>query len=246
MKNTNVRMVCVAIVGIILLLVTCYIMKPGLPSWKPLPSNPSEVGFSDTLNPYIQKVIRQYQRQAPILPLNYKEDPKSLGVSRDLYYRGKKIADGDPQRRAYCIGFVFEIYMQAQNEVPFSRLFRFKVGNGDQDVFRVFRRLFYGTNSKRTFVEALVTYNLGVKVSRYEDAMPGDLVQFWRTKGESGHSGIFQGWTYDKKGVIDGINLYQVSFDTGENTIGHYRISTEVAGSVDPAQTYIVRPVIRK
>src|SRR5687768_5150867 len=35
------------------------------------------------------------------------------GTTRDLFYLGKKVADGDPEKRAYCCGLTFEVLFRA-------------------------------------------------------------------------------------------------------------------------------------
>src|SRR5690242_8698586 len=35
------------------------------------------------------------------------------GTTRDLFYLGKKVCDGDPEKRCFCCGLTFEVFFRA-------------------------------------------------------------------------------------------------------------------------------------
>ena len=133
--------------------------------------------------------------------------------------------------------------MRAYDSCLFSRL---KVGDGSIKAFHQFRKEFYGVFTKRTCVDALTHYGLGVEVKHPLQARPGDLLQFWQTnlQGQpSGHSGIFQDWLRSKEeNKIIGFSLFQVSTATKGIAVHDYYFSPRFRQE----DVLLVRPVIRK
>ena len=96
--------------------------------------------------------------------------------------------------------------------------------------------------NKKTFVDALTRYGLGVEITNPELAEPGDLVQFWRYNN-TGHAVIFKRWIKDANGKITGIQFWSAQYTTRgidyhSEQIGPYR------HNVRPDKIYIVRPII--
>ena len=200
----------------------------------------------DCLNRKIQKTILTYNEKNGPFPTEYWQGSKGLGTTQDIYYKGTLISKGNPDKSSYCIGLVFEVFMRAYDDLFFSSL---KVGDGSQEDFKIFRKRFYGF-TKRTFVDALTQSGLGIEVKDFEQARPGDLLQFWRfpskgSKKGSGHSGIFQEWLRGQQNEIVGFTLFQVSNGTDGIGIGKYYFGTQ-PNNIDREKTYLVRAVIRK
>jgi hypothetical protein len=126
------------------------------------------------------------------------KDSSWEGTTRDIVYDGRKLATGDPQRRSYCCGLVFEVYMRACESALSSRGLR-------ADDAHELRLRFFGDSKvtrdrKRLVQDALVSMKLGVAVP-LEEARAGDLVQFWRAGG-SGHQAVFLEWVREKGAIV--------------------------------------------
>jgi hypothetical protein len=115
------------------------------------------------LNRHVMAVVKRYptdgtHRQMPESLIN-----TSYGTTQDIHYMGRRVARGDSERRAYCVGLMFEVYMKAcENAAGRSfRLDRVSATN-----FEMFRRDWYGVGGqKRTFVEALTSRGLGKEIT---------------------------------------------------------------------------------
>lgn len=168
------------------------------------------------------------------------DDADWYGTTQDIWYLDTLVAEGDPRGRCYCVGLTWEVFMRAFEEVD-----RSTGGDGslnglsvdDLDTFRVdwFVRDIDGDGPG----VALDTYGLGGRVTNFEDAQPGDFVQFWRHSG-SGHNNIFIEWVRDDAGDIEGITYW--STQSGTDGIGY---NTEYFGSsgsrIDTQYLYLSR-----
>lgn len=151
------------------------------------------------LNPYVLQTIEEYNRDAAVGVALTPSDPAYVGhgVTKDLYYRGKKIASGDPQRRHHCIGLLFEVWLSAWDRATTATGATLTVGDGSHATFERFRRRFYGADGNMgTCVDALAEYQLGREITKWEEAKAGDFLQYWRPNGR-GHTGVFLGWVRD-------------------------------------------------
>lgn len=178
----------------LLLLVGCTASAP-----PPLPQRAPEPPGTD-LNPYVLEIAQGY-------PLNgvcgyHWPKPGSdpwEGTTQAVVYAGRALTKGDAQRRSYCCGLTFEVYVRAllaANGGPIASV--------SADDLHELRLRFFGdskTKERRKLVQfGLVSLGLGQEVA-LEDARAGDFVQFWRHSG-SGHSAIFINWSRNKAGAI--------------------------------------------
>jgi hypothetical protein len=142
------------------------------------------------------------------------DDGGWYGTTRDIWYRGTRVAQGDPYGRCYCVGLTWEVFMRA-----FDELDRSTGGDGtlngltvdELDEFRIdwFVRELRGAGP----AEALDNYGLGGRVTDRDDVASGDFIQFWRHSG-SGHNAIFVGWLVDGDGQIEGFRYWSTQSST--------------------------------
>lgn len=143
-----------------------------------------------------------------------------LGNTRTLEYAGEVLAEGDPEGRCHCCGLTFEVFLRAWErwcgacDRPY-RILDYDLG----DVKRL-QREWFGTSGDRATLHTAITKNgLGVRITDWEKARPGDFIQLWRHSG-SGHSCIFRAWVR-KKGDIAGLRYWSTQKSTngiGERT----------------------------
>src|SRR5690606_21679914 len=69
-----------------------------------------------TLNLYILTIIDKYPTDGTYKPLPSNLVATQMGVTKDIYYMNKKIITGDSEKRSYCIGLIFEVYLGACEE----------------------------------------------------------------------------------------------------------------------------------
>lgn len=199
--------------------------------------------MGEPLNPYILEVIENFPTGVYKICDN-RRMKTCFGVTRDIYYQGKRVVSTTPDHCVYCIGLVFEVFMDAW-ELHNKRTGQQTIGSLNKDNIIDFRKRFYGVyGNKKTFVDALTRYGLGVEITNPELAEPGDLVQFWRYNN-IGHAVIFQQWIRDANGKITGIQYWSAQrttngIDYHSEEIGPHR------NDVRPDKIYIVRPIIPK
>ncbi|MBX3728306.1 MAG: hypothetical protein KF858_03905 [Candidatus Sumerlaeia bacterium] len=157
----------------------------------------------------------------------------SMGTTRDIHYNGKLRFRGDTQRRSYCSGLIFEVYLAASERALGTPDFEFP--NVPEQYFARFRRDFYGYDGQEeTHVKALVDRKLGVRIDSLAEARPGDLLQFWRNNG-TGHSVVFLEHEGDRRPEIRYWSVQK----------GRLGIDREVIGSepaqIDAGRIFIVR-----
>ncbi|MEL6348068.1 MAG: Ig-like domain-containing protein [Myxococcota bacterium] len=163
------------------------------------------------------------------------------GHPSDIYYQGELYSRGDRRNRSFCVGLTFEVFMRA-----FEIADRQTGGSGslngmtmqDLDDMRI---LWFIVNlNGGENVDALVNYGLGQQITDFEDAQPGDVVQFWRHSG-SGHNNLFVSWERDSRDQIIGLTYWSTQGTT--DGIGYH---TEYFGSsgsrINPSLVYIARP----
>ena len=160
------------------------------------------------------------------------------GVTRDIAYEGRVVAQGDPQGRCHCSGLTWEVFMRALD--AYNREHTPKVLNAwtNEEVQR-FRFLWFGSDgNKQCIHNAVLTFAIGFAIKDKNDAAPGDFVQFWRGTG-SGHSVVFDRWVRDPEGNITALRYWSTQKKT--NGIAY---NTETVGGkkgIDLNKTYIVR-----
>lgn len=155
------------------------------------------------------------------------------GTTRDLAVGDDVVATGGDGN--HCVGVTLEVFWRALDECPGGVAAALSARRA-----RAFKRTWYvpvdrGAGS----AEALPAFDLGDRVSRLDDARPGDFMQAWRADG-LGHSMVFLGWQRDERGVIVGVDYW--SSQPWTDGIG--RASTTIGideASFDPAQVYLAR-----
>ncbi|MDB6111705.1 MAG: hypothetical protein JWR69_3455 [Pedosphaera sp.] len=114
---------------------------------------------------------------------------KGSGTPAAITFQGENIlAAGEG---TYCCGFTFTVAMQAAVE-------RGLLGEKTTAQIRQFQKEWYGATDQsreRLCATAMTTVGIGQAIS-FEEAKPGDFVQFWRAK--SGHSVLFLSWVEEK------------------------------------------------
>jgi hypothetical protein len=122
----------------------------------------------------------------------------STGTPEDLIHNSDTIL-AKSQSGSYCSGYTFYLLFNALKENGLLE------GYTKSELKRI-QKEWYG-NTKEAFetqcLYVLEKEKLGRKVE-WEDAEPGDFVQFWRNN-KSGHSVLFLGWERDSVGVISGL-----------------------------------------
>ena len=164
---------------------------------KPAPQVPK----SGALNELVMEVVRSY----PTDGTHTYHWPKSgswKGCTKDLVYRGKVLARGDKQGRAFCCGLTFEVFLEAwlrwcrQNKIEES------IAGFDLEQVRKLQGQWFGSKDDPTCLRtALVENKIGHVVAKWADAKPGDFVQLWRNNG-SGHSVVFLSWVKKQKKIV--------------------------------------------
>lgn len=195
-------------------------------------------------NDYVIRVLKTY----PTDGTHQYYWPKSgswAGVTQDIYYKGEKVAEGDPEGRCYCCGLTWEVFMKAVDLYHTERGMKDRgIRDWDAGQVRAFRRLWFGADGNRkTLLNAVQVYDLGPEIKRFDDARKGDFLQFWRKNG-TGHSVIFDRWIYDGEGNIVGLRYWSTQKST--QGIGYVIEYTKGERGVDLEQTYIARIDPRK
>ncbi len=194
------------------------------------------------LNPYILQVIESYSDKNFPRMCEPKEVNRKLGISKDIYYQGEKILSAGSDPCLYCIGFIFEVYINAW-EIVHKEKNANTIGSLTPKSIKAFRKVFYGTNgNQKTCVDALTKYGLGVEINDISLAQPGDLVQFWRYN-KTGHCVVLIRLEKDYRGNITGIHYWSVQRTT-DGIAYKSEFFGKQSNSIDINKIYIVRPII--
>jgi hypothetical protein len=208
-------------------------------------SRPSPLPAPGELNPLVVRVFESYPRDGSHGYWWPKGSPWE-GTTRDLLYLGRKIATGDPQKRSYCCGFTFEVFFRAWEEWCGEKKVPFRIGDLNAETIGDFRRAWYGSDGdRRTLFHALVDARLGVPVEKWEEARPGDFVQFWRKNG-TGHSAILLDWERRGREIVG------IRFGSSQGSTKGIGVKSEFLREeaerraegekgIDPAQIHIAR-----
>lgn len=171
---------------------------------------------SGTLNDVVLEVLREY----PVDGSHGYHWPKEggwEGTTESLWYDGVKLTSGDPQKRCYCCGLTFEVFvkslLRANGGSPVPGLTAADLHETRLRFFGDAKPQLDGTTDRRRLVQyAISSMKLGKAVTRLEEARAGDFVQFWRHSG-SGHSVIFINWMWDE-GKISGLTYWSTQGST--------------------------------
>ncbi len=202
--------------------------EPSLPAReRPLPPGPG-------LNPYVLEAMKTYPVDGSYGYFWPKEGGWE-GTTQDVVYDGRKLTDGDPQKRSYCCGLTFEVYVRALLDAADG-----PAEGVSADTLHELRLRYFGDSKegerRRLCQFGLESLGLGEAINDLEQARAGDFVQFWRHTG-SGHSVIFVNWVR-RKGEIVGLTYW--SSQTSTQGIGY---QTEPVGpeGIDREQIYVGR-----
>src|SRR3989304_1525580 len=142
------------------------------------------------LNDHVKAVLRGYPTDGSH-PYYWPEGAAFDGVTRELFYKGRSIAHPDEQKRTYCCGLTFEVWLTAismwageEGKAPLD--LHFDAG----EMVKIKAEWFVATGGRGGPVDALVKRGLAIQIEKGEEAREGDFVQLWRKSG-SGHSVIF-------------------------------------------------------
>lgn len=164
------------------------------------------------LNPHIMKVLESYPTDGTHA-YHWPKKGAWSGNVRTLHYDGKLFLEGDPKGRCYCCGLTFEVFFQAYEAWCKRHKRPFKILDLDLAGVKRLKHLWFGSDGNRkTLLNAVETYKLGQRITKWQDAKPGDFVQLWRHSG-SGHSVIFLRWE-KKDGQIAGLRYWSTQGST--------------------------------
>ena len=212
-----------------------------LPFAPPAPAQaPPPLPEPGVLNRYVLDVLREYPRDGTCT-YYWPKGGGWEGTTKDLFYLDKKIASGDPQRRSYCCGLTYEVFLVAWERWCRDAGVPFRVGMLDAEGIVRLRRRWFGDEKddrRRLVQHALTAEGIGVAIQEPDDAAAGDFVQFWRQSG-SGHSAIFIDWVRDPSGARIGFTYW-----SSQGSTNGINFNTEFFGGekgVLPEEVYIGR-----
>lgn len=128
------------------------------------------------------------------------------GVTTNLYYQGKLLLKANPSgnRASHCVGITFEVFFRAMEE------WNQQQGQaGDTIKGLNYAQLYdfilkwYGAGPKKenNLVIALEKYKLGKRITNFEDARPGDFIDFSR-ENQTGHTVVLINWIRDNGKIV--------------------------------------------
>jgi hypothetical protein len=228
-------------------------MKPEA-ELQPSPSVPEEstppVAEDSDLNPYVLDVIKTYTN-GPYPYLLNTDYANYNGVTENIFYQSRTLAKAHPSgsKASHCSGITFEVFhkaMQARNR---------KLGLSPDDFngmtfndLHDFLLIWYvanGPKSTNNIAVAMEKYGVGRRITNFEDARPGDFLDFSRTN-DTGHTVVFLNWVsngnsivglryWSSQGSTNGIAEKTEYFTTGG---GNLRTDNVYIGRVLPVRHY--------
>ena len=165
------------------------------------------------------------------------------GATEDIYLQGIKVMRGEKEKRSYCCGLTLEVFLKSYKKwleehggerasaIPADKWSKF------QGLWFVQKVNGPGPSA------ALEAFDLGHRIDP-DQALPGDLIQIWRTvkegkKTPSGHSVIFLDWARDEGGNITGIRYW--STQPGTDGISEQTEYFKPDGGINGMYTYFSR-----
>ena len=164
------------------------------------------------------------------------------GCSRNLFYRGKQVMDRESEGRTYCCGLTLEVFLRAYNQW-LEKHGGETAAAFDADRWPRFQRLWFvialngpGPSS------AVEEFGIG-RTLAFEEVLPGDFLNYWRTKNKkgkiTGHSVIFLDWVRDDQGNITGFKYW--SSQPSTDGVGERIESFGPDGGVEKKYTFFCR-----
>lgn len=194
-----------------------------------------------SLNPYVLAIATCYPFDGSY-PYRCKPLEYDLynGVTQDLWYKGRVVAKAYPDnsRCSYCCGWNFEVFVRAMQYRNIQKGLDPDDFNGMTfyDLFNLLQ-FWYIEATGDSPQKGVVAYGLGKAIDNYEDAKPGDFLDFNRNN-KTGHSVIFDGWLRDSTNKIIGFEYYGSNYPG----VGHYKeFFVEGGGKVIHKDFHLVR-----
>ncbi len=164
-----------------------------------------------SLNPYLLAIAGCYPQDGSY-PYRCKPLEYDLynGVTQDIWYKARVVAKAHPNwtRCSYCCGLTFEVFCRAMQYRNIQKGLDPDDFNGMSfsDLFNLLQ--FWYIEGKGDSPQlGIVSYGLGKKIDKLEDAKPGDFLDFSRNNN-SGHSVIFISWVKDESGKTVGFKYF--------------------------------------
>ncbi|MGH7953832.1 MAG: hypothetical protein ACREFE_18195 [Limisphaerales bacterium] len=172
-----------------------------------------------SFNPFVLKVISAYPTNGTYhyhCSWTPREYDIYNGVTEDLWYRGMVVAKAYPDgsRCSCCCGFTFEVFVRAMKLRNIQNGLDPDNFNGMtfHDLFNALQ-LWYIEGDGDSEQRAIVSYGLGIAVTNFDDARPGDFLSYSTTPA-GGHSVIFMGWLRDAQNKIIGLKYFSSNLST--------------------------------
>jgi hypothetical protein len=185
-------------------------------NFTPVDKNIAKIGVvkddeEGALNPYVMAIAGCYPTDGSY-PYRCKPLEYDLynGVTQDLRYKSRIVAKAHPNwtRCSYCCGLTFEVFVRAMQYRNIQKGLDPDDFNGMSfsDLFNLLQ-LWYieGPGDSPQF--GIVSYGLGKKIDKLEDARAGDFLDFSRNN-KTGHSVIFVDWVKDDSEKITGFKYF--------------------------------------
>lgn len=160
------------------------------------------------------------------------------GCPESVFHKNELVIAKSATGTTYCCGFTFVVAMKVLQKHNLTE-------HKTVQQIKKFQQEWYGAtpeSAEKQPVIALTHMGLGKEVP-FEDAKPGDFVQFWRDK--TGHSAIFKGWVINEKKDTVGIKYRSTQKSTdgiGDNI--EYFEGIEIngkKGEIIKKRTYFAR-----
>ena len=212
--------------------------------------NSTSVAYDTDLNPYVLDVIKTYT-SGPYPYLLNTDYANYNGVTENIFYQGTILAKAHPSgnKASHCSGITFEVFhkaMQARNRKLSLSPDDFNgMTFNDLHDFLLVWYVANGPKSTNNIAVAMEKYGVGRRITNFEDARPGDFLDYSRTNG-TGHTVVFLNWVrngntivglryWSSQGSTNGIAEKTEYFTTGG---GNLRTDNVYIGRVLPVRQY--------
>lgn len=169
------------------------------PLTEPAVAQPSPTEQEDSL-PFNQLVLAQIKTYAQgSYPYLLNTDYANYnGVTSNLYYQGKLLLKAHPSgnRASHCVGITFEVFFRSM--AAWNRQQGFTgdsiKGLSYEQLYDFIQKWYVaGPKTANNLVIALEKYQLGKRITDFEEARPGDFMDFSR-ENQTGHTVVFIDW----------------------------------------------------